>query len=223
MKTQTDRDECLEQLWYMKEGGEDTIAKLQKVLSDNFSDDIFNELLDMDLIALDSKKEKVYLTEKGGIRARKIIRSHRIAERLISDVLQAEYENGACEFEHTMNPHLVDSICTLLGHPRECPHGRSIPEGNCCKRLEKTARMSAIPLSELKVGQTATIAYVQSKNDQQLHRLEGLLIRPDSKITLHQKYPSLVIECEGANIALGHEVAVNIRVWSNNGGLGAGK
>jgi DtxR family Mn-dependent transcriptional regulator len=133
---------------------------------------------------------------------------------LISDVLGGDYEAGAGEFEHTINLRLVDGICTLLGHPRECPHGRPIPEGECCKRIAKTAQASVIPLTDLEVGQSAKVVYVQCKNDQQMHRMDGLQIRPGIRVKLHQKYPTFVIECEGMSIALDEEVASNIKVWT---------
>ena len=63
-----------------------------------------------------------------------LIRAHRLAEKLIHDVLGGKFEDEACEFEHIASPKLVDSICTMLGHPKECPHGLPIPEGDCCKR-----------------------------------------------------------------------------------------
>lgn len=214
MTGKRDRDEHLEHLWYMKESKEDSLDELKKIMGENFYEDVFKELLEEDFVKLIGEDNKVFLTEKGGNYARQIIRAHRIAERLLADVLEGEYEKGACEFEHTINPDLVNSICTLLGHPRECPHGRLIPEGECCKRSDKTAETTVIPLTELEVGQMARIAYVQCKNDQQLHRIDGLQIRPGVEVKLHQKYPTFVIECEGASIALDQEVASNIRVWS---------
>ena len=212
MKRKNDLDEHLEQLWYMKENSLETIHDLKRIMDSNFNKDTYNDLLEKKLIRINS--DKIALSEKGGLLAQKIIRAHRIAERLISDVLQADFESGACEFEHTLNPSLVNSICTLLGHPRECPHGKQIPEGSCCKRLDKTATMTVISLTELKVGKTAQIASVQSHNDQLIHKLENLQIRPNTFIKLHQKYPTYVIECEGANIAIGDEIAQNIRVWT---------
>ena len=114
MTGKRDRDEHLEHLWYMKESKEDSLDELKKVMGENFKEDIFRELLDEDFVKLIGEDNKVFLTEKGGNYARQIIRAHRIAERLLADVLQGEYEKGACEFEHTINPELIDSICTLL-------------------------------------------------------------------------------------------------------------
>lgn len=214
MNKKRDKDEYLEQLWSMKENRTNSIDELKEKLHVEFNEQILQELIEGKIVETDDDHKTVKLTEHGEKKARKIIRAHRLAERLISDVLGEEFETGAGEFEHIINPELVDGICILLGHPRECPHGRPIPEGECCKRCDKIAQASVIPLTELEIGQSAKVAYVQCKSDQQMHRIDGLQIRPGVDVKLHQKYPTIVIECEGASIALGHEVASNIRVWS---------
>ncbi len=63
------------------------------------------------------------------------------------------------------------------------------------------------------MGRSARIAYVNCKDDQQLHKIDGLYIRPGTVVKLHQTYPSYVIECEGASIALDREIVSNICVW----------
>jgi Mn-dependent DtxR family transcriptional regulator len=45
---------------------------------------------------------------------------------------ESEIEQQACKFEHILSPEATDKICTFLGHPRTCPHGSPIPEGDCC-------------------------------------------------------------------------------------------
>ena len=153
------------------------------------------------------------LPRAGSAHAERLIRAHRIGERLIHDVLGREFESGACEFEHILNTEIVDGICTLLGHPRECPHGFPIPEGECCRVSARYVQKIIVPLTELKIGQTARVAYVYTRSDQQLHRLTSLQIRPGTLVKLHQAYPSYVIECDGASIALDDEVARSINVW----------
>ena len=213
MNRKRKKDEHLERLWCMKEDGNDSINELKSAMSGNFDAAIIDELLSEDIIELAEERNIITLTKKGVDYAQRIIRTHRIAERLIYDVLGGEFESGACEFEHIVTPELVDSICILLGHPRECPHGMPIPEGECCKRYAKTTESSVTPMTELKVGQSARVAYVNCKNDQLLHKIDGLQIRPRAFVKLHQIYPSYVIECEGANIALDKEIVSNIFVW----------
>jgi DtxR family Mn-dependent transcriptional regulator len=172
---------------------------------------------DLDLLVRDGLAlrdgEHVGLTAAGLNRAEKLIRAHRLGERLIHDVLGKEYEPGACEFEHIVDTGIVDGICTLLGHPRECPHGFPIPEGECCRNSAQFAGKIVAPLTELEIGQAARIAYVYSKSDQQMHRLASLRITPGETVKLHQKHPAYVIECGGASIALDTEVAANVNVW----------
>ena len=72
---------------------------------------------------------------------------------------------------------------------------------------------SVVPLVELKVSQSARVAYINCKSDQQLHKIDNLCIRPGATITLHQRYPSYVVECEGSNIAMDEQIASNICVW----------
>lgn len=213
MNKKRERDEYLEQLWYMKEGQKDSLDALKTALDTAYDADITNELLSDGLVQLSEDNNSITLTKKGEDYARQLIRAHRLAERLLHDVLGGDYESGACEFEHTVTPELVDSICILLGHPRDCPHGMPIPQGQCCRHSSKTAQSSVIPLVELAVGQSARVAYINCKSDQQLHKIDGLCIRPGAIVTLHQRYPAYVIECEGSNIAMDEEIVSNICVW----------
>ncbi|MBF0489275.1 MAG: metal-dependent transcriptional regulator [Candidatus Omnitrophica bacterium] len=213
MKTKFVLDEYLEQLWYMKEAGQTSINTLKRNLTDSFDATLMDKLSKEGFVEISSNAKEIHLSDAGEKKARQLIRSHRLAERLLHDVLGTDFENGACEFEHIVSLELVNSICTLLGHPKECPHGLPIPEGDCCKSSDKTALNCVIPLNQLKLGTSARIAYVKSQNDQQIHRFESLCVRPGVTIKLHQKYPTYVIECEGGHIALDNDIAANISVW----------
>ena len=213
MNKKRERDEHLEQLWYMKEEGRDLVAGLQEVMKEGYDFNIIEELAAEEMVDLNEEKDKIRLTKRGEEYSRQLIRAHRLAERLLHDVLGGDFESGACEFEHTVTPELVDSICILLGHPRTCPHGMEIPEGECCRKSSRTAQSSVIPLVELKVGQAARIAYINCQSDQQLHRIDGLCLRPGAVVKLHQRYPSYVVECENSNIAMDEQIASNICVW----------
>ncbi len=213
MNQKREKDEHLEKLWNMKEKHIDSIDHLKDVLGKDFNNEIVKELSSEGLVEMKEDGRKLVLTKKGEDVTRQLIRAHRLAERMIYDVMGGDFERGACEFEHIITPELIDSICILLGHPKECPHGMPIPQGECCKSLAKVAHSSVAPLIDLQVGERARVAYVNCKNDQELHKIDGLHIRPGAIIKLHQTYPSYVIECEGANIALDREIASNICIW----------
>lgn len=211
------KEEHLERLWGMKETGQDSMDILKETVNGVFDPNIVDELLLEGRIELTDNKIK--LTQKGENNARKVIRAHRIAERLLYDIFGGEFETGACEFEHMVTTELVDGICILLGHPRECPHGRPIPEGECCRRSAKTAHNVVTPLTDLEIGQSARVAYMNCNADRQIHKLNGFQIRPGAIVKLHQRYPCYVIECEGAHIAMDEEIVSNVCVWFNNGQL----
>lgn len=213
----TDRDELLERLWQLGERGTATVELLRASLKGRLSGDELDRLQEDGMIL--KKGEALSFTERGAARAERLIRTHRIGERLIHDVLGREFESAACEFEHILATEIVDGICTLLGHPRECPHGFAIPRGECCRVSARWVQKIIVPLTELQIGQTARVAWVYTRSDQQLHRLTSLQIRPGSIVKLHQDYPSYVIECDGASIAMDAEVARSINVWLEGAAL----
>jgi DtxR family Mn-dependent transcriptional regulator len=70
------------------------------------------------------------------------------------------------------------------------------------------------PLAEMELGATGRIAWVYAKSDAQLHALGSLQLRPGAMVTLHQRRPSYVVECEGAHLALDDALAEAVNVWA---------
>lgn len=214
------REELLEQLWHLLESGLNTVEEIAGDCQRGLKPEALDRLYAEGFLSYSDDRRTVSFTEKGERYGRRLIRAHRLGERLLYDVLGhrgERMEAGACEFEHLVAPELVDSVCVLLGHPRECPHGLPIPEGECCKRSVRVIESSARPLTELRVGDTARVAYLRCESDDQLHRLDGFQLRPGVEIKLHQTYPAYVVECEGAKIAVEEKVAENIHVWVKYG------
>jgi len=70
------------------------------------------------------------LTDEGRRRAVHVMRKHRLAERLLSDVIGLEWElvhDEACRWEHVMSEQVERRLYELLGHPSESPYGNPIP------------------------------------------------------------------------------------------------
>jgi DtxR family Mn-dependent transcriptional regulator len=65
--------------------------------------DVTDELASDGLLQLTEQENKMTLTKNGDDYARRLIRAHRLAERLLYDVLGGDYESGACEFEYTVS------------------------------------------------------------------------------------------------------------------------
>jgi len=201
-----ERDECLERLWHGRELGSGAGA-------DRPSDDCIRVLSAEGLVDIDPDGQ-VRFSPEGERRARQLVRSHRLAERLVQDVLGQSAEPSACEFEHLLGTEVVDAICTLLGHPRECPHGYPIPPGACCERSARVVPRQVKPLAELDLGASGRIAWVYAASDAQLHALDSLQLRPGALVTLHQRRPTFVVECEGAHLALDDALAQAVNVWA---------
>lgn len=159
---------------------------------------------------------QIKLTPLGRKTAGEIIRRHRLAERLVVDVLGMtleESEADACEFEHFLAQGVTDAICTLLGHPRFCPHNHPIPEGACCHQTDDRINSLVTSLDRLEVGEQTHIAYVSAANFPRIQKLFALGLAPGVPVKVHQKFPSFVIQCDETQIALEREIARDIYVW----------
>lgn len=205
-------DEILEALWCMEEKGQDNLDDLTACVGPFFDATILDEMAKSDLVIIDGLK--VLMTPSGREQSRKIIRAHRIGETLLHHVFGWDFEKAACEFEHTSSIEMVNGICVLLGHPQYCPHGKAIPQGDCCTKALDNAHSEIHSLLRLQVGDEAKVAYINCADNRTMHKLNGLQLRPGSVIKMSQRYPCYVIECEGAVIALDEEVGENIKVWA---------
>ena len=171
------------------------------------------ELQTMGLVSL--KNGSVELTAEGETRARGVVRRHRLTERLFRDLLElgeSVTESHACDLEHVLSPEATDSVCTLLGHPPTCPHGKAIPPGPCCGAYHKTVRPLVTGLGAFEIGATGRIVFIAPKFHDRMDRLAALGVVPGSEIRLHQRAPSYVIEIGETTIALDPEIAGEIFV-----------
>lgn len=206
-------DEILESLWKMKEEGEHTKKALLKYPQVKEAEGLLEEMEKENLLALDG--ENVSLTPKGEDIAREIIRRHRLAERLFYELFELadkSIETTACSFEHILDPSVTENVCTFLGHPRTCPHGKRIPPGECCRRFETEVRPLTLPLTKLQVGEAGQVVFIASKSRGRLERLAGLGILPGAMVKLQQTDPSPVVQVGETELALDQEVAKRIFV-----------
>ncbi|MFC2046791.1 metal-dependent transcriptional regulator [Chloroflexota bacterium] len=153
---------------------------------------------------------QVQLTSTGRPEARNVVRRHRLAERLLNDVLGAGdilIHERACKFEHLLDRGLEESICSLLGHPKVCPHGKPIPPGKCCQQKQKQAQRIVLPLSQLAQGQKGKVAYIFAPESNQLQKLVAMGIFPGAPISFIQNFPSYVFQVHQTQFAVDKEIA----------------
>ena len=203
-------EEALETLWIASyEDGKDglSIQDLGKKAT--------NDLLKKDLVNQDG--DLIKLTEAGLPKAESVVRRHRLAERLLTDVLGTSKEESvmhekACKFEHLLDHGIDNNICTLLGHPKVCPHGKPIPPGICC--VEEDTRVAKVisPLSQLTPGQSGKVAYIYAMQTRKLQKLMAMGILPGASITLLQSFPSYVFTTGETQFAIDRDIAEAIYV-----------
>jgi len=208
-------DEILETIWRFEEKGRCTVENVKNEHADEsgyiVDDVILSELEKSALLTI--RGTEISLTADGRAYALPIIRRHRLAERLLVDVLGMPFdaiEESACEYEHTLAPGLTEAICTLLGHPRECPHGSSIPEGECCRRSENSVESFVKPLSVLEVGDSVRVSFIRRDDPVLIGKLVAFGVSPGKTIKIRQKFPAYVIQIENAQIALEQDIAADI-------------
>lgn len=198
----------LEQLWIATE--EEAEPGL---VVDNPTPDGLEELVQLGLAA--RRNGHLTLTSTGQPEATQSVRRRRLAERLLADVLSTEeslLDEQACRLEPALFDSLDDKICTLLGHPRFCPHGKPIPEGECCRQKRESVDRVIASLCELQAGQSGHIAYLQMHNPQRLQKLMAMGVLPGVPIALLRRFPSFVFEANYSQFAVDEEMAADIYV-----------
>ena len=125
----------LKAIWHIKERGGDvkisTIAKMLNVRQPSVVQ-MLKKLNEKNLV--NYNKAGVFLTEEGETVGASMMRNSRLLEVLMDSALKVEIdEEMVCGIEHHMNKQFTDALCTMLKHPRKCPHDHDIPVGECCK------------------------------------------------------------------------------------------
>ncbi|MBI4698761.1 MAG: metal-dependent transcriptional regulator [Nitrospirae bacterium] len=206
-------DEILELLWSMKEKGSKSYKGLIDGIGDKNAHEVMKKMEKSGLIVIED--DSVELKDKGLSRARDLTRRHRLAERLFHDVLDVDMEESeytACEMEHFLSPTVTDSVCSFLGHPPTCPHGKPIPRGDCCSKYKHTFKPIVMQLKELEVGANGRIVFIVPSEDSRLERLSSLGIIAGSTLKLKQKKPSFVVQVDETTLALDSAIADGIYV-----------
>ncbi|MEJ2367206.1 MAG: metal-dependent transcriptional regulator [Acidobacteriota bacterium] len=156
------------------------------------------------------------LTPEGVDLARKAIRRHRLAERLVNDLLGGEPDTGeesdACRLEHSLVEGLDEKVCTFLGHPSLCPHGHAIPPGECCRAARQNVEAAIVRMHLLDVGESGEIAYLATSNGGDLQKFLSMGIHPGDRIRILQKSPSFIFQCGHSRFAVDRELAALVFV-----------
>jgi DtxR family Mn-dependent transcriptional regulator len=164
------------------------------------------------LVERGEHKEAI-LTPTGTERARKVVRKHRIIERLLTDFMgytAAEAHVHADELGGTFTDEMIERIDEKLDHPQRCPHGWPVDPD-----FEQAENRELRPLSDLEPGQRATIVRLAEHDGDLLHWFydEGLV--PGTELELRAAEPAagqFRVKLNGGEKAIGEKAAAGLFV-----------
>jgi DtxR family Mn-dependent transcriptional regulator len=202
------------ELWHLEEDRRGLVDQLRERMRVADIDATLEELVSRGLLGVDGPRAR--LTPAGRKLAERVVRRHRLAELLFSTVLDVKDDNTvegtACVMEHVLSHEVTDSVCSFLGHPKFCPHGKPIPAGMCCRSFSNNVEPLVQPLYRLAVGESARIAYIVPKDPERLVRLSNLGIVPGATVRLKQRKPAAVISIGETTLAVDREIAEEVYV-----------
>jgi DtxR family Mn-dependent transcriptional regulator len=216
MKLAEAHEEILERLWTTRETGRADCGLEE--LGVEHSEGAVDELAALGFVV--RAAARISLAGPGLAEAEQMVRRHRLAERLFIDVLDVKgelSEQSACKMEHILHAGIDDRICTLLGHPRICPHGKPIPPGPCCAKALDVTGTLVTPLSRMKPGQAGTIAWLHSPDKRRFAKLLAMGIVPGSHLSLIGRSPSFSFQVGYSQFAVDEQMAEDIHVRLGKG------
>jgi DtxR family Mn-dependent transcriptional regulator len=174
----------------------------------------------LDRLATDGFIERsgrtITLTEQGQDVAQTVLRKHRLAERLLVDVIGLPWHlvhEEAGRWEHVISDEVMARLVQILGDPATCPHGNPIPGS------ANRARTSSpqVPLAEVEPGQRVRFERLGEEvelNDATLRYLDGAGFIPGVSATATAKGPdgTLVLDAGGTTLALGSDLCERLYV-----------
>ncbi len=157
----------------------------------------------------------VRLTPAGTTLAERVVRRHRLAERLLTDILGlswADAHQEAGRWEHVISDAVEAAIVRLLDDPTTCPHGNPIP-GTAYQAPDTVA------LSELRVGEGFTVMRIPEELEFTpglLDFLEDASIQPGHTGTVTASSPdgTTTVEIDGRHVGVGSFASTRILVAS---------
>lgn len=170
------------------------------------------ERLEKESLLIHEPYKGVRLTQKGRSIALKVLKKHRLCERLLTDILGVEWSNvhdAACKLEHAVSDELASKIEKTLKYPETCPHGNPIAAE------PRHRQEGSKPLTESRVREKVSITKVADEESDLLQYLDTLGLRPGGSLEIIEKAPfdgPVTVRVKGRDHALSHEVASMIKV-----------
>jgi DtxR family transcriptional regulator, Mn-dependent transcriptional regulator len=162
------------------------------------------------------------LTDKGRSMAVAVMRKHRLAERLLVDIIGLDWQNvhaEACRWEHVMSEDVERRLVEVLNHPTTSPYGNPIPGLdelgiNPPTAAEETlVRLSDLPHGQVHAVVVRRLAEHIQTDPEVISQLREAGVVPDARVTVETKPGSVVITVPGHDgFELSDEMAHAVQV-----------
>lgn len=155
----------------------------------------------------------VKLTSRGLQVAIDVVRRHRLSERFLTDLLQADWckvHDEACRLEHGLSKYVADLLEKALKNPNTCPHGNPIPKSN-----GELSEIPCVQLLSLNPGDTGVVINITDESFSILRYVKDIGLTPGSVFKVIDKVPFdnlLTIDIRGTMRTLGPTIASSINV-----------
>ena len=159
------------------------------------------------------ERKEALLTPAGRQRAEKVVRKHRIIERLLTDFMgytAAEAHVHADRLGDTFDDDMVERIDQRLGQPDRCPHGWPVDPA-----FEQEENRDLAPLSELEPGARATIVRLAEHDGELLHWFYEQDLVPGRELEVRDAQPAagqMTVRTNGSERAIGEKAAAGLFV-----------
>lgn len=154
----------------------------------------------------------VRLTPKGEDLSIRLLRKHRLLERMLVDFLELPWDDVhelACKLEHYISEDVADRIAKAMGNPKTCPHGNPVDvrEKDLSRRL-----------ADCEAGDELTVAKITDERLEFLSYVLEIGLLPGTPIRIKSRTPFgdvLTLEVQGTQtpVAVGRDVANSIFVF----------
>ena len=187
------------------------IAEMMETKASSVTD-MLKKLAEKDLVHY-KKYQGVFLTPKGKLAAKMIVRKHRLWEVFLVEKLAFSWDEVhdiAEQLEHIKSEQLINRLDDFLGNPTEDPHGDPIPDRN-----GQIIKVEKILLSDLKENQSVICVGVKDTSSEFLKYLDRQEIALGSKINVLSKEVfdlSVRIQLDEKEIAISNKIAANLFV-----------
>jgi len=156
---------------------------------------------------INNEKGEIVLTQLGRKKAEELVRGHRLAQRLMVDVLGISAENAvkaAHYMEHILESEILEALSAFLGHPDKAPDGKKIPLSSI--KPVFSLKPLLCKLSEMEIGKKGKVRYIQNPEKS----LANIGLLPGEEIRLIQKRPTIIVEIGNTTVALDPAIARDI-------------